>query len=322
MSTLGTTDALEDQARRAAIAAEVKARRSAQSAHPGSALSRQQIIDRLNVVPTFSVMRATPVGHELIGLTFRAEEGERGVRCCAFFTDPTECRDALQQAQAQHPGMRLAIGTTPLGRAFALAAGWTAAQSKAPFALRAAPATAERLRPLLITQLAEAGLSTLWHFPVFLCEELRSPACVPVFLGREELAAAWTASGRAGLPTGTLVVTDLRIVVRELQKGAEETGCDWSRARFIGSDTGWRALREGAAQADAKGLVAGTWDGVEGGMLGIVGGDDPARRSEADAAGKGEQCAQDHAAGPGEPAGSEPVGVRADDADAEPPELV
>ena len=266
-------DALAEEARRAAIVAEVEARKRAIRESHGSGLTLHQIIDRLNAIPTFAVLRVTDAGNEFVSLTFAAADGEKGVRCCPFFADVAECKDALQQTQQQSPDQRLALGTMPLGKAFALAMGWATAPAKAPFTVRAAPETAHKLRPLLVSQLEEAGLPTYWYFPAFVCAALRTPACLPVFLTREALAAAWTASGKEGMPTGELIVTDLRILVRQFMQGGDES--DWSAVTFVGSNDGWKALEEGAAQADeALRTAAGSpaIERVEEGVLGVVGG--------------------------------------------------
>ena len=35
-----------------------------------------------------------------------------------------------------------------------------------------------------------------------------------------------------------ITVTDLRILVGEMQKGFKETGCNWTIVRFLGSENG------------------------------------------------------------------------------------
>jgi len=304
--------AKQENARAAAIAEEVTGRKlTAEQESRRRGLSQQQIIERLNVFPTFSVMRVLPTKKEYVSLTFKDNDSDKGLRCCPFFSEPADCKDALQQTQEQYPDMKLALGVLPLGHAFALAVGWATAESKAPFTLRGAPETAERLRSLLVGQLEEAHLPTHWHFPVFMCEDLNDSHSLPVFLTREQLAASWTASGKPGMPTGTLVVTDLRIVVGELQKSAQETGCDWSRVRFLGSNEGWQALQQGAEQADVEGAAAASLGGFEAGVLGIVGGR-AAAQSQGRPAGKQSSAGKPPAVGdPDDP-----------DSEAEPPELV
>ena len=43
---------------------------------------------------------------------------------CAFFVDPAEAKQALNQARAACPDMHLVLGAMPLGHAFALTVGW------------------------------------------------------------------------------------------------------------------------------------------------------------------------------------------------------
>lgn len=272
-------DALEQEARRAAIAEEVKGQKQ-ESMRNG--LTREQIVERLNVVPAFSVMSVTPTGKYHQSLTFKDSEKDKGFKCCPFFVDPAECKDALRQTQEQQPEKELGLGVVPLGKAFALAVGWTTSNSTVPFALRAAPSTAEKLRPHLVEQLEQHGLPTNnWTFSVFMCEDLQTPTDIPVFLSREQLAVAWTKSGRPGMPMGTLIATDLRIIVDKLQQSHAESGCDWSHVRFVGSDEGWQALHQAAAHADAKGGEMGA------DVMGVVGGQNGASSSSKGGKGKG-----------------------------------
>jgi len=243
-ATLAEMEAQADSSRKAAAAVVSKPL--------PTGLTPQQVVEKLNDIPTFAVMHETPKGRKFVPLHFKEDAEDKGLSSCAFFAEPYEAKHALLQAKKQHPDMNLAIGVMPLGKAYALAVGWAEAGSqKVPFTLRAEPKMAKQLRPLLKQQLEVAKLPTHWHFPVFMCEEIQSATVLPVFLTREGLASTWKALGKEGPPPTQVTVTDLRIVVEEMQKGFKETGCDWSIVRFLGSEQGWNAVKEGMEQQEA-----------------------------------------------------------------------
>ena len=78
-------------------------------------ISRQEIVDKLDRIPLFSVNDAA----ERMVPTRNDDED-----CCTWFADIDEARALLAELSAQFPSARLSIGVTPLGTAYALAAGW------------------------------------------------------------------------------------------------------------------------------------------------------------------------------------------------------
>jgi hypothetical protein len=232
----------------AAEAAAIAARQEAAARIEGlnfDGLSQEAVVEKLSGIPTFAVMHDTPTGKKFVPMLFKDDDQDEGVTSCAFFADPNEAKNTLLQAKSQHPDMNLAIGVMPLGKAFALCAGWAEAKSqRTPFTLRAAQPAAKQMRPILKKQLEVINLPSFWSFPVFLCEELQSPACLPVFLTREGLMETWAGTGKGTAAPANVTVTDLRVIVSEMQKGFKETGCDWSIVRFLGSEEGWSAIKD------------------------------------------------------------------------------
>ena len=231
-------------------------------------LSRDQVVEKLNGIRRLRSC-TTRRAAKGVPMMFKEDKEDAGVTSCAFFVDPHEAKHSLEQAKSQHPDMNLVIGVMPLGKAYALCVGWaTSAQQRVPFTLRAANPAAKQMRPILKKQLEVQGLPAYWHFPVFLCEELQSDTCLPVFLSKEGLLDVWAGAGKGTEPPTSMTVTDLRIIVSEMQKGFRETGCDWSIVRFLGTEQGWNAIKEGVEQEEGRSKQQQQGSGGSGGSGG------------------------------------------------------
>lgn len=83
----------------------------------GKALSREEIVRKLNSVPTFCLANADK---SIVGI-----ENPKGGEMCCWFVDAAEARAWLELATKENPDVRgLHLGVTPLGIAFSFAAGW------------------------------------------------------------------------------------------------------------------------------------------------------------------------------------------------------
>ena len=84
---------------------------------PGAALAREEIIRKLNAVPTFCLLNADK---SIVGM-----ENLNGGEMCCWFLDPAEARAFLATAIKENPDVRgLHLGVTPLGMAYAFIEGW------------------------------------------------------------------------------------------------------------------------------------------------------------------------------------------------------
>jgi hypothetical protein len=215
-------------------------------------LSKQDVVGKLDEIPTFCVMNEAADGKKkFVPMRFADSDGAPGPECCAFFIEPSEAKESLQQAAKAAPDMNLVIGCMPLGMAYALCAGWAEAQGSSTFILRTSRQLTQRMKPLMTRQLEQLGMeASSWHFPVFMCEELQSPTVLPVFLSHDGLAATWEATGKTGPPPSKLSCLDLRVVVAQMLKPFKETGSDWSIVRFLGTERAYNVVREGLDQLD------------------------------------------------------------------------
>lgn len=79
---------------------------------PFRPLDRQEVVDRLDAVPVFSV-----VNSKQMMLPTRDEDSSLS---CVFYLDLKEAKSALRSAELLNPGVELSLSVTPLGTAFAL----------------------------------------------------------------------------------------------------------------------------------------------------------------------------------------------------------
>ena len=223
------------------------------------AMSRIEVVAKLDELPVFCLVdgeRRLQALHLAAGTGLNAD-GSRASTALAteeavvFWAEPQEAKSAVVQARKQRPDETFAIGTMPLGRAFALAEGWAEAESGGkPFRLRAHAAAVAQLRDVLVRQLEHQNMSTHQLFPVFLCEQLTTERVTPVFLSRVDLISTWEAvvkeAGREGTPPPAAVtVLDLRIVVDAMLQGRSDLGS----VRFIGTQRAYDLAAQGTRAA-------------------------------------------------------------------------
>ena len=112
--------------------AEAKRKQAAQAVEAAAAsaaatggftpLSKQQVVEKLNSVPVFTV---TTLEKQLVPVP---DEG--GSTCCRWYADVDEAQSALVLAQHLNPNTPLVLGVTPLGTAFALVHGWAKGENE------------------------------------------------------------------------------------------------------------------------------------------------------------------------------------------------
>ena len=104
----------------------------------GAPLTREEIIRKLNAVPTFCLLNADK---SIVGM-----ENPKGGEMCCWFLDPAEARAWLAAAVKENPDVRgLHLGVTPLGIAFSFATGWAPVSRCSRCLPLLAPRLSERL---------------------------------------------------------------------------------------------------------------------------------------------------------------------------------
>ena len=205
------------------------------AAPPPAALSRAQILAKLDGVPTFCVVDAQG---EMVRP--RDEAGEAGA--AAFYIEPDDAKTALDTlrrdplASGGAEGLRLSV--TPLGAAFEACGGWAGGGAEAagtgaaaPPLLRGSRSVVEATAPKLREQVQGQGLEVgAWQVPIFCCGEMQTSTSTPFFFTHADLVEFWVAAGgkREEVPQ-QVALMDLRVLVAQMQTDA----FPWSTAKLI-----------------------------------------------------------------------------------------
>ena len=167
---------------------------------PAAALTKEEIMQKLNGVPTFCVVNKDG---GVVGMA----DAEGGKKSVCWFTDAEEARTILKVMSDANPEAGLQLACHGLGGAFTQCNGWgdeegaktaqTPGGDDIELRLQGNHALCKSTAPKLKKLLEDNGLDTgCWQLPIFLCERLASPSIMPIFLHPRDLAAVWEKSGR------------------------------------------------------------------------------------------------------------------------------
>ena len=245
----------EEETPRGSMPASMPASMSADEPLKAVALTRDEIVAKLNHIPTFAIVNDDG---QMVGL----QDKDSGVFACCWFTDPDEAKALHEATRAANPDKKLKLVVAGMGGAFASCNGFsdnqketedlkTTDDDKVELRLQGTHGLVGNLKPKLLTLLEKQGIDPgCWTLPVFMCEELQSRAICPVFLHPADLAATWAKAGRdpAKLPEN-LTVMDLRMLVAAMQTDANA----WSLIQFVGSAKAAELAMEIGKQVSEKG---------------------------------------------------------------------
>ena len=257
-------EAKEKDSSELALSAQLAAAKLGMQEQLHPRLSVKELVERMNVVPTFAIVNVTGGGKRHVPMRF-ADDEVTPQEVCAFFADPAEAKRALGQAQRTCPDMELVLGAVPLGNAFSLVVGWAEAKGSAPFTIRGSETLTKDMRPHLKKQLDKLGMPSYWQCPVILCDEVTSATVTPVFLDHAGLTLTWKAVGRSEPPPSSLKIIDLRILINTML-APDSKGVNWTTARFLGVQSGHDMATAGLDQLEAAGGVGsgkGSGDGLK-----------------------------------------------------------
>jgi len=227
------------------------------------ALSKEEIIRKLNNVPVFCVLNADD---GVVGT--RAPDGDKPV--CTWFADSAEARAVLEIMQKANPEIAgLHLGVHGLGNAFTMCNGWgdedgptmgelkhtgDGPAPKVSMRLQANRGLLKQVAPQLEGILKGDGVDPgSWLLPIFLCEQLQSAQIFPVFLDPADVAKTWVAAGRdkETVPQD-LKCMDLRTFIAMMQKPDNP----WRLVQFIGSQGAIELAVEQQQLAEGGGAAA------------------------------------------------------------------
>ena len=240
----------------------------------GGGLSREEIIDKLNKVPTFAI-----VNDEDQVIPLADQDGSRDV---CWFTDAAEAQQLLELTKAANPEnadvLRLAV--TPMGQAFLRCGGFDAEEDVeegqqflgGTLKLRGPRAIVEANTEALRSQQVAQGIKPgAWVVPIYCHDDFQTEQMMPMFMSPADFASGWKRTGRPqdAVPEN-LAVMELRVLVKQM----EQTDVfNWRIFQFVSSEEAYALAqqligeRRAAEGDDAEG--AATADGVDG-----SGGDD------------------------------------------------
>lgn len=162
------------------------------------ALTREQVIEKLNEIPTFALMG----GEGFVAL--QLADGSGNAIC--FFIEPDEAQAVLNHTTTgAASGQNLRLACVGLGTAFRLAKGWpddddgnkAFASFDGQVKLQGSHRLVDSVSPKLTEMMESENVDTSsWKLPVFICEELQGPTVLPVFLNPRDIRTTWIAAGR------------------------------------------------------------------------------------------------------------------------------
>ena len=208
-----------------------------------SALTEQEVVDKLDEVPVFHIMNAD---RKLLPVP----DGSGGT-CLRFYADPAEAQAVLDSVQALNPDVTLHMGVTPLGTAFALTQGWAPNEANVPLHLRSFSSVVTKVATELAIEMDPDGA-----FPLFGSSCMTSATVTPFWLSPADLHASWEQNGRpGGEQVPDVTITDLAKVVKlALSDGSER---NWNTLLLLappGSIAKAQSLQEGEQARSAAGL--------------------------------------------------------------------
>mmetsp|Transcript_85486 Transcript_85486/g.147792 ORF Transcript_85486/g.147792 Transcript_85486/m.147792 type:complete len:440 (+) Transcript_85486:53-1372(+) len=199
----------------------------------GATLTHEEIVDKLNAVPTFALVngagKIVPLGNA---------DGSRDV---CWFISAEEAKMLLELASADHPDEGLHLEVFPLGVAFQYADGWPtkhrAASGNSSFYLKVrgprqeVEASEADLRAQLKAYDIDPGN---WVLPVYSSPEFQSEGIMPLFFSPDDFVECWIAEGRStdALPENLRGV-DLRLLVSQM---LNSKSLNWSIFEFVSSN--------------------------------------------------------------------------------------
>ena len=206
-------------------------------------LSHEEIVEKLNKVPTFCIMQADG---SVISLPDPDAEGEE---CCTWFIDAEEAKYTLKRVKAANPDLEgLRLQGHGLGDFLTVANGWPI-KTDAPL-----PTTEHRLKlqgpkevkrligPQLLSALASAGLQAgIWQLGVFVAEDLAAASpegaqiLLPIFLSPDDVRAAYEQAGLPPKALENIKVMELRQLLQVMAQGTPDAVNPWRAVQMITS---------------------------------------------------------------------------------------
>jgi len=194
----------------------------------GKALSREEIISKMNTVPVFVVLNQ---GKDAVSIKDEAT----GIETIFWHLEPFGAKAHLDAVVAQNPGVvGLHLGVMSLGVAYPLHAGWEDAVSTSTTPRTGATGGSRADAPAKLRHRIVAEPAAGIDLPVYVCGELQNEQMMPVYFNKRDLASAWVSSGRSAnsFTSDKLMAVELAKLVEDMQKPVYSL---WHTVRFVTS---------------------------------------------------------------------------------------
>lgn len=230
----------------------------------GGGLTKDEIIEKLNRVPTFAV-----VNKDGIVVPMTAADG--GADVC-WFTDPEEAKETLALTLASHPEAEghLRLACSPLGVVFDMCKGFPERAQEAKEESTSAylggtlrivgPRESGSNEAALREQQKAQGIEPgAWALATFCHDDFQTENMMPIFFSQEGFRAGWTRSGKPeeSVPEN-LAVMDLRVLVKQMR---DTDIFNWKIFTFVTTPAAYALAQELTEQArrdkDAEGDSGG-----------------------------------------------------------------
>jgi len=212
-------------------------------------MSREEVIEKLNKVPTFCILQGD-------GSVISLADGSDGEESCTWFVDAQEAAQTFQKVKAANPGESLRLEAYGLGDALQMCGGWPG--DDAPDydgVLKLAPTKAfvEPIRTQLVSSLKQEQLAPgAWVMATFIGEELAQAGpegeqrALPVYMSPHDLRDAYAKAGVLNGPvaqTGPRVL-ELRVLVKHMLDEPKEYPNAWRAVEFVPTGEARELLRQ------------------------------------------------------------------------------
>ena len=219
-------------------------------------MSREEIIEKLNAVPTFCIM-----AQDGSVVSLPDPDGAEGEECCTWFVDAGEARAVYKGVCEANPDEKFRLMSHGLGAAFSMCGGWPGAKADydGRLRLKASKAFLEPIEKPLIAQMQQEGVEIgEWRLPIFIGEELAqsdengAQVALPCFLSPYDLKDAYEKVGQMSKEVAARgpKVLEIRMIAKHMMDEPKEFPNPWRAVKFVPSPDAIRLATE-LAQAAA-----------------------------------------------------------------------
>jgi len=222
----------------------------------GGGLTKDEIIEKLNRVPTFAV-----VNNDGIVVPMTAADGSADV---CWFLDPEEAKETLALTLTSHPEAEghLRLACSPLGVVFEMCNGFPEAEAGQDAEEEGSPkylgGTLRLVGPresgsgsneaaLREQQKAQGIEPGAWVLATCCHDDFQTETIMPIFFSQDGFVAGWTRSGKpADSVPENLAVMDLRVLVKQMR---DSDVFNWKIFTFVTTPAAYALAQELTEQA-------------------------------------------------------------------------